>query len=476
MIPEGRLHPDGTVDIPKLDADWLRKLRALRLFVYVSLALGDLAGLGLAFLLAGVVVAKITMAGHPSGFALMPQWALWPGIAMLPIFLAIATQRKPYSARFLMDPERTTRDSMSALIAAAAVVDLVVLRTDTHIARSVGIVALGTALGAAWLLAWRARAEQIGNAIFKGRPIAAIAIIDDISIDLPFDFPTIFAGVAGLRPDRNDPAALDALASVIVGVERVIVACSPGRRAAWLEVLQGANVQGELVLPEVDSIGMLRTAYAGPNTTAVVSLGPFDTPKRITKRALDLSVALVALAVLWPVLLVTAIAVRLDSRGPILFSQPRVGRGNRQFKVYKFRSMRTDMCDVAGAQSTGREDPRITRVGAFIRKTSIDELPQIFNVLNGSMSIVGPRPHAVGSKAAGRMFWEVDEHYWYRHAVKPGITGLAQVSGWRGATETEDDLTNRVALDSAYMLYWSVWRDIGIILRTVTVMFHKNAY
>jgi lipopolysaccharide/colanic/teichoic acid biosynthesis glycosyltransferase len=488
MIPEGRLNPDGTIDVPTFDAKRLRYLRSLRLGAYVALMLGDLLGLGLVFLIAAVAVTAVTSplgavaAQHwqalqwGRALADMPTWAMRPVAAVMPIFLAIAIQRKPYSARFLIDPERTTRDTLSALITASAAVVLVVLRADVHIWRSVGIVGIGTLLGAAWLLAWREAATRLTQDIFQGRPIAMIAIVDDIMVDLPHDFPTLFAGVAGLRPDRNDPVALAALADALTGAERVIVACSPERRPQWLEVLKGANVQGEFILPEVDSIGMLRTSRVGPHTTAVVSLGAIDTTNRIVKRAFDLSIALAALMVLWPVLLVTAIAVRLDSPGPILFRQPRVGRANRLFSVYKFRSMRTDLCDTAGDTSTARGDARITRVGGFIRKTSIDELPQIFNVLNGTMSIVGPRPHAVASKAAGRMFWEVDESYWHRHAVKPGITGLAQVSGWRGATETEADLTNRVAADNAYMLDWSLWRDIGIILRTLKVVFHKNAY
>ena len=428
-------------------------------------------GLAAVFVIAGAFVVDLTT--HQM---LLPRWSLVPGLAFVPMFLAIAIQRKPYSSRFLDDPERASRDTMSALITAGVLVTVLTLRFDDQFWRSAAVVAVGTVLGAGWLVGWHGLAERIVAWLFKGQPTAVIAIIDDIAIDLPYDFPTIFAGIAGLRPDRNDPAALDALASAIVGVERVIVACSPERRPLWIEVFKGANVQGELVLPEVDSIGMLRTARAGPNTTAVVTLGALDTTNRIVKRSFDLAVALGALMLVWPVLLVTAIAVKLDSPGPALFRQPRVGRGNRLFSVYKFRSMRSDMCDTAGNTSTGRVDPRVTRVGAFIRKTSIDELPQLFNVLFGSMSIVGPRPHAVASKAAGHMFWELDERYWHRHAIKPGITGLAQVSGWRGTTETADDLTNRVAMDTAYMLDWTVWRDVEILIRTVTVPFHKNAY
>ena len=471
MIPEGRLNADGTVDVPEFNSKWLRTLRTMRLAVYIGLALGDVLGLACVFVIAGAFVVDFT--AHET---LLPQWSLVPGLTFVPMFLAIAIQRKPYSSRFLTDPERASRDTMSALITAGVLVTFLTLRFDAHFLRSAAVVALGTLLGAGWLVGWHGLAERILARLFKGQPTAVIAIVDDIAIDLPYDFPTIFAGVAGLSPDRNDPAALDALASAIVGVERVIVACSPARRPLWIEVLKGANVQGELVLPEVDSIGMLRTGHAGPNTTAVVTLGALDTTNRIVKRSFDLAVALGALALVWPILLVTAIAVKLDSPGPIFFRQPRVGRGNRLFNVYKFRSMRNDMSDLAGNTSTGRVDPRVTRVGAFIRRTSIDELPQIFNVLHGTMSIVGPRPHAVASKAAGQMFWELDERYWHRHAIKPGITGLAQVSGWRGTTETADDLTNRVAMDTAYMLDWTVWRDVEILIRTVTVPFHKNAY
>lgn len=445
--------------------------RMVRLATYVALVLGDLAGLGACFAMAGLLVADTT--GYEG---LTAPWVTRPALVILPMFLAIAVQRKPYSSRFLIDRRRTARDTMSALVTASAVAMLVVLQADQHIWRSMAIVALGTVAGCGWLIAWRKLAGAAASVLLHGQPIATIAIVDDVMVDLPEDMPAIFAGTQGLRPDRNDPAALDALGQAIIGFERVIVICSPERRADWLDVLKGANVQGEFLAPELDSIGMLRTARIGLATTAVVSLGPLDTSNRIVKRLLDLAVAGAALLVLWPILLAVAVAVRMDSKGPILFRQPRVGRGNRLFNVYKFRSMYTDMGDLAGGQSTGRVDPRVTRVGAIIRRISVDELPQIFNVLSGSMSIVGPRPHAVASKAAGRMFWEVDERYWHRHAIKPGITGLAQVKGWRGATETADDLTNRVALDTAYMRGWSVWRDIGIIARTVMVVFHRNAY
>jgi lipopolysaccharide/colanic/teichoic acid biosynthesis glycosyltransferase len=138
--------------------------------------------------------------------------------------------------------------------------------------------------------------------------------------------------------------------------------------------------------------------------------------------------------------------------------------------------MRADLCDANGNQSTQRDDDRITRVGRIIRATSMDELPQLLNVLRGDMSLVGPRPHALGSLAGSKLFWEVDQRYWHRHACKPGITGLAQVRGFRGATHESKDLSNRLHADLEYLAGWSIWRDVAILFRTFRVLVHKNAY
>ena len=138
--------------------------------------------------------------------------------------------------------------------------------------------------------------------------------------------------------------------------------------------------------------------------------------------------------------------------------------------------MRVESLDAKGATSTQRDDKRITRVGAFIRKTSLDEIPQFLNVLLGDMSLVGPRPHALGSLAGNQLFWEVDREYWHRHALKPGITGLAQVRGFRGATHRDVDLKNRLQADLEYLHDWSLMRDVKILFRTMTVLVHSNAY
>jgi polysaccharide biosynthesis protein PslA len=129
-----------------------------------------------------------------------------------------------------------------------------------------------------------------------------------------------------------------------------------------------------------------------------------------------------------------------------------------------------------GHRSTSRDDDRITRVGRFIRRTSLDELPQLLNVLIGDMSLVGPRPHALGSMAADRLFWEVDRRYWVRHALKPGITGLAQVRGFRGATERHEDLQNRLLADLEYLEGWNLMREVVIIVQTFRVLVHRNSF
>jgi lipopolysaccharide/colanic/teichoic acid biosynthesis glycosyltransferase len=177
------------------------------------------------------------------------------------------------------------------------------------------------------------------------------------------------------------------------------------------------------------------------------------------------------------VLLVTALLIKLESRGPVLFLQPRMGFNNKLFLCYKFRSMYNDQTDMLADQQTTRDDPRITRVGRVIRKLSIDELPQLLNVVNGTMSLVGPRPHAPNTKAADRLFTEVVQQYAVRHRVKPGITGWAQVNGWRGETTTVEQIEQRVACDLFYIENWSIRMDLKIMLMTVLrEVRSRNAY
>ncbi|MBI6855697.1 undecaprenyl-phosphate glucose phosphotransferase [Pseudomonas lijiangensis] len=195
------------------------------------------------------------------------------------------------------------------------------------------------------------------------------------------------------------------------------------------------------------------------------------------KRAEDIVLSTLAVLALSPVMLLIALAIKLDSPGPVLFRQKRYGYNNRLIEVFKFRSMHQHQADATAEQQTTRGDARVTRVGRFIRKTSLDELPQLFNVVAGSMSMVGPRPHATATKAAGILFEQAVKEYTSRHRVKPGITGLAQINGYRGETDTVEKIEKRVEFDLEYIENWSVWFDLYILMRTVpAVLFTREAY
>ena len=198
----------------------------------------------------------------------------------------------------------------------------------------------------------------------------------------------------------------------------------------------------------------------------------------VMKSAFDRIVGALCLVALSPVLLITAIAVKLDSKGPVIFRQKRYGFNNELIEVFKFRSMYTEQLDPAAAKLVTRDDPRVTRVGRFIRRTSIDELPQLFNVVfKGNLSLVGPRPHAVHAKAADRQYDEVVDGYFARHRVRPGITGWAQVNGWRGETDTPEKLQHRVEHDLFYIENWSLLLDLYILAITPFALIKaENAY
>ena len=198
----------------------------------------------------------------------------------------------------------------------------------------------------------------------------------------------------------------------------------------------------------------------------------------VIKQTFDRVVGALALVALSPVLAATAVAIKLDSRGPVFFKQKRFGFNNELIEIYKFRSMRVDQLDPTAAKLVTRDDPRVTRVGRFIRKTSIDELPQLINVVfKGDLSLVGPRPHAVHAKAADRQYDEVVDGYFARHRVKPGITGWAQVNGWRGETDTHEKIQQRVEHDLYYIENWSILFDLYILAITpVSLIKSGNAY
>jgi Undecaprenyl-phosphate glucose phosphotransferase len=214
---------------------------------------------------------------------------------------------------------------------------------------------------------------------------------------------------------------------------------------------------------------------------SVPLLDIFDKPindwDSVAKRAFDIVFSLLGILAFSPVMIAAAIAIKLDSKGPVLFRQKRHGFNNEVIEVYKFRSMYADQADPTARRSVTRGDPRVTRVGRFIRKTSIDELPQFFNALFGSLSLVGPRPHAIAAQSHNLFYSEVVDGYFARHKVKPGVTGWAQINGWRGEMDTDEKIRKRTEFDLHYIENWSLWFDLKILFLTpIRLLDTENAY
>jgi putative colanic acid biosynthesis UDP-glucose lipid carrier transferase len=199
---------------------------------------------------------------------------------------------------------------------------------------------------------------------------------------------------------------------------------------------------------------------------------PLIGTRRLFKTMEDFCLSLLLLVFLAPLMLAIAVAVKLDSPGPVFFRQARMGWGGKRFHIWKFRSMFVH--EEHGQVTQARQnDPRVTRVGAFLRRTSLDELPQIFNVICGEMSLVGPRPHAVQHDME---YARHIVHYFARHNIKPGITGLAQIRGYRGETREIEKMMLRIESDIEYINNWSIWLDLSILLRTTRALTGQNAY
>jgi polysaccharide biosynthesis protein PslA len=216
-----------------------------------------------------------------------------------------------------------------------------------------------------------------------------------------------------------------------------------------------------------DALWLPQSSSASSDELLIAVERPLRHWRALQKLVFDQIVAMLALLALLPLLLTVAVLIKLDSPGPVFFRQPRIGFNNRTFRIYKFRTMYHHMADLLADCQTTRGDARITRLGKWLRRFSIDELPQLLNVLQGDMSLVGPRPHAPNTKAAGTLFEAAVPGYAARHRVKPGITGWAQVNGWRGETQTTEQIRKRVELDLQYIQNWSLGLDVKILILTV---------
>lgn len=412
-------------------------------------------------------------------FVREPQWLESGGFALIilavPIFIMFEIAREAQSEDSLNSRLLGIQRSLGALMATALVVlGLTFLSGSEELSRIGFVVTFGGA--AVLIILSKFFVDWLFKRILNGSATTTILLVDGLPAAPEQGVDVFNVGEAGLWPDLNRPEMIDTLSRVISSYDRVVIACRFDHRAAWATFLKGHDVGGEILLDRDILHGAVAVGQYANQDTIVISRGPLNLVQRMQKRLLDIIIASLALLFLAPLLLVVALAIKRGSPGPALFRQIRVGQGNRQFGIYKFRSMYTEVGDLRGDRSASRDDDRITRVGQFIRRTSIDELPQLLNVLRGDMSLVGPRPHALGSLAGNDLFWQASKQYWLRHALKPGITGLAQVRGFRGATQEVADLEQRVRCDLEYLSTWSIGLDLMILLKTLRVVVHKNAY
>lgn len=426
----------------------------------------------------GIGDVAVIVAAFMAMNALMP-WnaaAPWRLIAIVLVaYLSASNLLGAYCRDVVTKPASSAARGAAAIIAAGLMSALILLIIGKHQHVLTHAFPPAVLLSATLATAVRMIASAVMTLRFGPLPQARVLLCEPHDGD-PI-VPATALNVTGIfDPENGEIGDYQRLASILQGAELVLIRCAPHRRRLWVDALGGMNVGIEIEAPELADVNPVGAATPIGAPIILARKSPLGIRDRFGKRVFDIAIATAAVMLIMPFLLVVALAIKLDSPGPVLFRQPRIGRQNRVFSIYKFRSMAADMCDVAGSQSTGRTDKRVTRVGRFIRKTSIDELPQLFNVLRGDMSIVGPRPHAISSTAAGKLFWEVDGRYWSRHSCKPGITGLAQVNGYRGATERAEDLINRVSSDLDYALRWSFTADLKIILRTCRILIHDNAY
>jgi len=353
-------------------------------------------------------------------------------------------------------------------------------RSDPGVALAwLGALALAvTILHALW---WRAIARGRSN----GRLTPNIVIVGATANAEHLIAAALRSGVVnvlGVFDDRADRAPQEVLGVPVLGdtsalidhrimpyVDRIVIAISGATRTR-----AGALAARLEVLPNPVSLFVEQDDDAARDAalSRIIDLtgAAADDSRALAKRAQDLVIASLGLIVALPVMLATALAIRLDSPGPIFFRQRRHGFNNEQILVWKFRSMRHDRADATASRQVSADDDRITRVGAFIRRTSLDELPQLINVLKGEMSMVGPRPHAIGMKTGEVESAKLVAQYAHRHRMKPGITGWAAIKGSRGPVDTPELVRARIALDIEYIERQSFWLDLYIIAMTIPVL------
>jgi Undecaprenyl-phosphate glucose phosphotransferase len=368
-------------------------------------------------------------------------------------------------------------------------------------------IARGSSLVPQWPLFWTLLIGSLGAAaavtganiprppFAARRPVRRVAVVgvNDYShefISRMAADPSQTATVIGLYADNEDQVSLEPSCNVLGRLDDLAERGRRERIDAVVLALPLSDldriVRSRLALSSVDAdiyvaakvldftCKRSRADRLGGHAVIKISSRPLTEWQMLQKGVLDRVLGALLLVLTLPVMLLIAVAIKLDSPGPALFRQLRLGLNGATFVMFKFRSMYHHMADLTADRQTTRDDPRVTPVGRFLRRTSLDELPQLINVLRGDMSLVGPRPHAVNTKAGNELFADAVAEYAQRHRVKPGITGWAQVNGWRGETRTRSQLEQRVAHDLHYIDNWSLKLDLKIILLTAVREFNSK--
>lgn len=331
----------------------------------------------------------------------------------------------------------------------------------------------------ALILRWQERGGLLQRVVVIGTGPVARRLLSSLSLE-----PSV--RIQGVYDDRPSPAHTSCAGFEVRGsVDDLIHECRRvGAQAVYIALpLQDeeriAAIVGRLNLVPVDirlcpdgfglSLGRFAVSHIGGITLLNVRDVPLGGWRLVAKEIEDRILAACVLALTAPLFAVIAIAIRLDSPGPVFFRQFRHGYNNRLIRVFKFRTLYDHAADPNAEKLSDERDPRVTRVGAILRRTMLDELPQFVNVLRGEMSVVGPRPHAMAAKAGGLLYRDAVPDYDARHRMKPGVTGWAQVNGWRGDTKTVEQIRQRVAYDLHYIDHWSIWMDIKIVFLTIAM-------
>ncbi len=462
-----------SLQVPRHRSSRVYKVLAIRGFQTLDAALVAFAALYGCWFASGLPLPQ-TAFGIAAPFLLMPFLAVWSLAAM-------GAYRFAYGEKLLLRWGKT----VGAVVFALATTLLVAWALDTpadalyFLLWTSALAGLGLAglqlLYGAVVSRWSRKGALASNVVIVGATENARRLIGESASCAELNVVAVFDDRASRRPGDIEGVCVaggvnDLLAwSDLHTIDQIIitVTSTASRRVNELIDQLRALPQEVVLFMDVDGFHPEQAHLSEIASAPVVSVSgaPRDQTRAVAKRVQDVVFAAGMLVVFAPVMALVALLIRLDSPGPVLFRQKRHGFNNEVIEVLKFRSMRVHQ-ENGAIQQVQQNDSRVTRLGGFLRRTSLDELPQLFNVLAGSMSLVGPRPHAVGMRTGEVESWKLVAHYAHRHRVKPGLTGWAQINGSRGPLENAEDVRTRVRLDVEYIRRANFWLDILIMLKT----------